>query len=182
MVALEIERKWIGDPLEIAEMIQHGVLEYAYGMYQCYLVNTEGFCIRARRIYKYGEELGTILTVKTRVNDMVRHEVEHEINGDAIAMSYLPVIAKTRYKLEGFEIDVFSDDLRGLVLVEREYESVEEAQADEVPYYCLDEVTEDPRYINANLLPPVYVNRNGLLAKTVDGKEVILDERNLFGH
>jgi len=50
-----------------------------------------------------------------------------------------------------FEIDVFRGDLAGLVLVEVEFDSEEEARSFQAPDWFGAEVTDDPRYFNATL-------------------------------
>lgn len=56
-------------------------------------------------------------------------------------------VAKTRYlyKENGvdFEVDVFGDELAGLVLVDVEFTSVEEKNAFSIPSFCLAEVTQE---------------------------------------
>jgi adenylate cyclase len=166
---LEIERKWIVDPDEFAEMMQHGVVTELCSIRQGYIVNTKDLCVRARREYRHGEEGRTILTVKMRVSDLVRQEFEYEI-ADCVALHDLPTIWKTRYTFEDYEIDVFGEDLEGLVLAEREYPNVDEADDDDVPFFCTEEVTHDPRYNNAKLLPPVFYNQfEGRLYITQNG-------------
>jgi adenylate cyclase len=65
-----------------------------------------------------------------------------------------PIIEKTRHivKLEGalWEIDEFSGVNAGLIIAEIELDA--EDQAVTLPEWIGDEVTDDPRYFNANLI------------------------------
>jgi CYTH domain-containing protein len=65
-----------------------------------------------------------------------------------------PVIDKVRYRIEHagriWEVDVFDGANEGLVVAEVELPS-EEAQID-LPHWIGEEVTNDPRYFNANLV------------------------------
>lgn len=67
---------------------------------------------------------------------------EHEM------MSQLPGqrIVKRRYKLGGFVVDVFEDDLEGLVLAECEATNRVAALAFDIPAWCVREVTSEPEY------------------------------------
>lgn len=56
-------------------------------------------------------------------------------------------MAKTRYYYErdgiSYEIDVFKEDLSGLVLVDVEFPSVEDKASFKMPDFCLAEVTQE---------------------------------------
>jgi CYTH domain-containing protein len=71
---------------------------------------------------------------------------------DAIAEK--PLIEKWRYKVRSgkltWEVDEFLGDNAGLIIAEVELAS--EDQVLEKPSWAGDEVTEDPRYFNANLV------------------------------
>ena len=99
------------------------------------------------------------LTVKGITKGFSRLEFEYEIPiKDAYQMldtvCERPLIEKTRYREEHkgmiWEIDVFLGDNQGLVLAEVELES--ETQQFSLPDWIGEEVSEDPRYFNVNLL------------------------------
>jgi CYTH domain-containing protein len=71
-------------------------------------------------------------------------------------LSQLPaqILAKTRYSVPPFGIDVFEGALEGLILAEAEFESAAEAGALAVPTFVLREVSNDIRFTG------------GLLART----------------
>ena len=99
------------------------------------------------------------LTVKGMTERFSRPEFEYEIPvRDAHQMldtlCELPLIEKNRYREEHkgmiWEIDVFLGDNKGLVLAEVELESA--TQQFTLPPWIGEEVSEDPRYFNANLI------------------------------
>lgn len=97
------------------------------------------------------------LTVKGRASGPSRAEFEYGIpvaDGEALLDLCLPsLIEKTRHRLEHagrtWEVDVFHGANEGLVVAEVELPSAD-APVD-LPDWVGDEVTDDPRYVNANL-------------------------------
>jgi adenylate cyclase len=97
------------------------------------------------------------LTIKGRAQGAVRAEFEYPIPvADATALLALcePVIIdKTRHRVEHagrtWEVDVFAGVNAPLVLAEVELEAADARVA--LPDWVGEEVTEDPRYQNANL-------------------------------
>lgn len=103
------------------------------------------------------------LTIKGRTVGARRPEYEYEIPlADAEQMldtlCERPLIEKVRFELHDgthlWEIDVFEGDNAGLVVAEIELESEEESF--ERPDWLGEEVTDDPRYFNANLVENPY--------------------------
>jgi adenylate cyclase len=104
------------------------------------------------------------LTVKGRTVGIVRDEYEYPIPlADADAMldtlCTKPLIEKVRYRVphagRTWEVDDFSGANAGLLLAEVELPS---ANADVVlPSWVGREVSDDPRYVNANLAVHPYV-------------------------
>jgi adenylate cyclase len=66
----------------------------------------------------------------------------------------LKVLKKKRYLIDcaskTWEVDVFEDELKGLIIAEIELES--EKEAFEKPAWIGEEVSYDPSYFNANLI------------------------------
>jgi len=99
------------------------------------------------------------LTVKSENTGATRSEYEYPIPIDE-ALEMLenhcqkPYIEKTRYELTNgghiWEIDIFHGENEGLVMAEIELSS--EAEEFDVPEWVTDEVTDDPKYYNSNLL------------------------------
>ena len=103
------------------------------------------------------------LTVKGENSGPTRSEYEYPIPIDeALEMleNYCqkPYIEKTRYELSFgkhiWEIDIFHGENEGLLLAEIELSS--EAEEFDVPGWVTDEVTDDPKYYNSNLLLKPY--------------------------
>ncbi len=99
------------------------------------------------------------LTVKGRAAGITRLEFEYEVPfADAETMldqlCLKPLIEKTRYLVEHagmtWEIDEFAGENVGLVVAEVELD--EEAQQIELPPWIDQEVSDDPRYLNSNLI------------------------------
>lgn len=103
------------------------------------------------------------LTIKGITQGIARTEFEYEIPlADANALlddlCQRPLIEKDRYKIEHggltWEVDEFFGENAGLVLAEVELES--EDQAVELPGWVGQEVSDDSRYYNANLIASPY--------------------------
>jgi adenylate cyclase len=105
------------------------------------------------------------LTIKGLTRGATRDEFEYELPlADAeVLLDQLcerPLIEKTRYLVpfggRTWEIDVFQGDNQGLVVAEVELAS--EDQPLTLPSWVVREVTDDPRYFNANLVKNPYKN------------------------
>ena len=123
-------------------------------MVQAYLHITEACSVRVRR---QGYEAR--LTIKGGNGTIERQEFEYAIPvADAEAMiasvCMRRVLSKRRFKVpvgrHVWEVDVFEADNAGLVVAEVELTSVEEAF--ERPAWVGEEVSDDPRYLNASLV------------------------------
>ena len=122
--------------------------------YQGYLSTTKEHIVRVRIIGNKG-----FLTIKRFISRRLRMEFEYEIPfEDAREMldevCEKPLIEKKRYRIEHqgmvWEIDEFLGANQGLILAEVELE--QENQFVEKPEWIGAEVTEDPRYLNINLV------------------------------
>lgn len=120
---------------------------------QGYLCSLEERSVRVR----VAGDRGT-LTIKGRTVGATRAEYEYEIPvGEAEELlnelCERPLIEKTRYLVENaddtWEVDVFAGDNAGLTVAEIELE--DEGQPVVLPDWIGEEVTGDPRYLNANL-------------------------------
>lgn len=124
---------------------------------QGYLANTALASIRVRLS---GPDAS--LNIKSMTLGAVRSEFDFPIPvGDARALLELcvrPLIEKTRHEVvhagKVFEIDEFLGDNRGLVVAELEF--TEESADFEKPPWLGDDVTNDPRYYNINLVTHPY--------------------------
>jgi CYTH domain-containing protein len=122
-------------------------------IHQGYLYADDDISIRVRRTGEHA-----YLTVKGTQVGATRAEYEYEIPvGDAQDMlkslCQPPLIEKVRHSLVRgdvtWEIDVFEGANAGLIVAEVELES--EDQRLDLPEWIGQEVTDDPRYLNANL-------------------------------
>ena len=144
----EIERKFlVADP-----SIVDGVPGVTYR--QGYLSTVPERTVRVRVAGDHG-----YITVKGRAAGQTRPEFEYEIPLDHAneMLSLLceqPLIEKRRHRIgysgHIWEVDVFDGENAGLVVAEVELES--EGEAVELPQWVGTEVTDDPRYLNANLV------------------------------
>ncbi|MCP4700243.1 MAG: CYTH domain-containing protein [Gammaproteobacteria bacterium] len=143
----EIERKFL--VVNNTWRIEKGT-KYRQG----YLNSTKERVVRVRTIDDKG-----YLTVKGITVGASRLEFEYEIPaGDAdqllTELCEKPLIEKDRYKVEykglTWEIDEFFGENVGLTVAEVELQS--EAQVFEKPEWAGEEVSDDPRYFNSNLI------------------------------
>ena len=125
---------------------------------QGYLSTEKDRTVRVRTIGEKG-----FLTIKGRTVGESRLEFEYEIPvGDARELLQelcrKPLIEKTRYKIPfgGFtwEVDEFAGENQGLIFAEIELEY--EGETFPRPHWIGREVTDDPRYYNANLVNTPY--------------------------
>ncbi len=150
-MALEIERKFL---------VKEGAWRNEQGTKyrQGYLNSDKERTVRVRILDDKG-----YLTVKGISRGAVRVEYEYEIPiTEAGAMlddlCEKPLIEKIRFKIEYkgliWEVDEFFGENLGLIVAEVELES--EDQKFVKPEWLGKEVTEDPKYFNANLIHHPY--------------------------
>lgn len=105
------------------------------------------------------------LTLKGKTKGLTRSEFEYAIPlSDAEAMlqelCIKPFIEKKRYLIEHaghtWELDIFEGENEGLIVAEIELEC--ENELFEKPEWVTEEVSDDPRYRNANLIKHPYKN------------------------
>jgi len=145
----EIERKFLLG--ELPDWLSEHAAE---PISQGYLTNGEGPEIRLRRA---GEQ--TLLTVKTGSGE-AREEIEVEVEPELFRTLW-PLTAGRRVTTtrrreplgsgRTAEVDVYAENLTGLVVAEVEFSSVEESQAFEPPAWLGREITGDERYANREL-------------------------------
>jgi len=127
---------------------------------QGYLSSDKSCVVRLRAVGDKG-----YLTIKGESSGFSRLEYEYEIPVQECMemMEKLvekPIIEKIRFKVEyqGFvwEIDEFEGENKGLIVAEIELDHPD--QSFERPVWLGIEVTDDPRYFNANLIRHPYGN------------------------
>ena len=151
-MGVEIERKFLVE----GDEWRAGSTGTAYR--QGYLSTVKERTVRIRTM---GDR--AVLTVKGITVGATRAEFEYDIPfGDAEQMldelCERPLIEKTRHLIEyrdlTWEVDEFEGANAGLLVAEVELD--EDGQAVELPSWVGDEVTDDPRYYNANLIAHPY--------------------------
>ena len=132
----------------------------AKGKHYCqgYLSTEKDRTVRVRTIGEKG-----FLTIKGRTVGESRLEFEYEIPVEDARellqeLCKKPLIEKTRYKIPfgGFtwEVDEFAGENQGLIFAEIELKY--EGETFPHPHWIGKEVTDDPRYYNANLVNTPY--------------------------
>jgi adenylate cyclase len=115
--------------------------------------------VKERTVRVRTEGSRAVLTIKGLTTGIRRAEFEYEIPvADAAQMlddlCERPLIEKTRYRVtvgaHVWEIDEFGGDNRGLVVAELELRHADETF--DRPEWLGREVSDDPRYFNANLV------------------------------
>lgn len=142
----EIERKFLVTDRSVVDGLSGIVIR------QGYLSREPERTVRIRRTGKRG-----VITIKGANSGASRSEWEYQIpSDDADAMLAIcegPILDKTRYLIDvagrTWEVDVFAGTNDGLVMAEVELDA--EDAVVELPSWAGLEVTDDPRYYNANL-------------------------------
>lgn len=147
-MATEIERKF----LVVSDSFRASAVESRH-IIQGYITRSQDRVVRVRVAGDCG-----YLTVKTANTGAVRGEWEFAIPvadaRDLLGICQGRIIAKTRYIIPAdnglrWEVDVFENDLAGLVTAEIELPSADTPFT--LPAFVGREVTDDPRYFNSAL-------------------------------
>lgn len=151
-MALEIERKYLVN-FDLLPKLENGLK-----IKQGYLsVNEKGVVrarIKANKAY---------LTIKSANNGISRLEYEYEIplnEADEMLnnLALDSIIDKTRYLIKNenhtWELDIFHGGNEGLIVAEIELNSIDEKFS--LPSWVKEEVSEDIRYYNSNLMSNPY--------------------------
>ena len=150
---IEIERKYLLRNDDWRLNANQGT-DYEQG----YIIGSDKASVRIRI-----ERSTAMLNIKSATLGIKRQEYEYEIPVDEAqellsSLCAVPLVKKTRYIViendDKWEIDVFSGDNTGLVMAEIELQS--EDQSIELPSWCGQEVSDDPRYYNVNLVKHPY--------------------------
>lgn len=156
----EIERKWLVNPDDLPFDIAESARD-SWQIKQTYLNFSPE--IRVREITEKSGKTYWMMAVKSdmTVDGMSRTEKEWYIEKDEYenlltkTEPNTKTISKTRYSVykDGmrYEYDIFHDQLDGLVYMEIEFDSVEEANKFVAPNYITKDVTADKRYKNQSL-------------------------------
>ena len=149
---VEIERKFLVNTIPSQQIHRSKKVK------QGYMVHDEHQVVRVRSM-----DNDHFLTIKSNSKGLSRLEFEYQIpKEDAMDMfEHLcgsGIIEKTRHYIETpnhtWEIDEFHGRNQGLVVAEIELES--EYEQFDIPEWIGEEVSDDPRYYNMNLMANPY--------------------------
>jgi len=152
MMGIEIERKFLIDETKLP------TLKNGYTIKQGYIQTVDHTTVRIRV-----RDKEAFLTIKGKNQGASRLEFEYSIPlSDAQEMlkslCHTSLIEKTRYLVEHkghtWEIDIFEGSNQGLIIAEIELESEDEDFS--LPKWVSEEVTDDVKYFNANLVERPY--------------------------
>lgn len=149
---MEIERKYLVKEIP-TDLDQYEIKKIAQG----YLCTEPVVRIRRSNNDYYMTYKGDGLMVREEYNLPLTEEAYTHLRPKIDGL----LIAKTRYliplddKLTA-ELDIFEEDLKGLVIVEVEFDSVEEANAFSAPDWFGEDVTNSGKYHNS------YLSQHGL--------------------
>ena len=146
---VEIERKFLVIESLWKKQVKKGYSEITQG----YLLNSVEKSVRIRI-----KNDRSFLTIKGPTTGISRAEYEYEIpfseGKEMIASLNLKVLTKKRYEIRFehklWEVDVFENELDGLILAEIELESEDEKFV--LPDWVGEEVSHDVQYFNTNLI------------------------------
>ena len=145
----EIERKFLVQKKTLPSLDLFNYKKITQG----YLLNTKEKTVRVRL-----SDNKAFITVKASISGISRDEYDFPIpHSDAKNILEGLIdrkIEKTRYIIpfanKKWELDVFHNQLEGLIIAEVELES--ENEVIEIPEWCVEEVSQNPRYYNAQLI------------------------------
>ena len=149
---VEIERKFLVNTIPSQQIHRSKKVK------QGYMVNDQHQVVRVRSM-----DNDHFLTIKSNSKGLSRLEFEYQIpKEDAVDMfEHLcgpGIIEKTRHYIKTpnhtWEIDEFHGRNQGLVVAEIELES--EYEQFDIPEWIGEEVSDDPRYYNMNLMANPY--------------------------
>ena len=149
---MEIERKYLVKEIP-TDLNQYEIKKIAQG----YLCTEPVVRIRRSNNDYYMTYKGDGLMVREEYNLPLTEEAYTHLRPKIDGL----LIAKTRYliplndKLTA-ELDIFEEDLKGLVIVEVEFDSIEEANAFTSPDWFREDVTNSGKYHNS------YLSQHGL--------------------
>ncbi len=148
-MSLEIERKFLVDAKKVVKLKLTGGERISQG----YLSTDPNKVVRVRIKKNSG-----FLTIKSANIGIVRKEFEYEIpveDAEEILKLCAPnILSKVRYKVEYaghvWEVDIFEGKNAGLIIAEVEINSLDEFV--KIPDWVGEEVSNNPRYFNSNLV------------------------------
>jgi CYTH domain-containing protein len=179
---MEIERKYLVDPVLFNEENQITLVEH---ILQAYLCSSPSGVVRLRHVSWDDEMSELIATIKyPTINPVVRIEYEFALVPISVPTTRDPrellrllsnnaqVIDKTRYHVQYGDVvitvDKFNSIAPGLHLAEIEFDTLDDAKAmTKLPKWVLKEVTDIPGFTNNNLASSTTSEIVELIKKTL---------------
>jgi len=153
-MGIEIERKFLIDENKLPS------LQNGYVIKQGYIQTVDHTTVRVRI-----RDKEAFLTIKGKSEGATRLEFEypiplHDANDVINKLCQKSLIDKTRYLVEHeghtWEVDIFEGNNKGLIIAEIELKS--ENESFNLPSWVTEEVTNDIRYFNSNLITHPYID------------------------
>lgn len=153
-MGVEIERKFLVDNNKLPHLIN------GYTIKQGYIQTVNHTTVRIRI-----RDKEAFLTIKGKNEGATRLEFEypiplHDANDMLNTLCETSFIDKTRYLVEHeghtWEVDIFEGNNKGMIVAEIELKSEEEDFS--LPGWVTQEVTDDIRYFNSNLITHPYIH------------------------
>ena len=150
-MAKEIERKFLVDASKLPPLPSPLIIEQGY-------IPADGTTVRVRI-----SNDKAFLTLKGKSKGITRLEFEYPIPLQEAkemlhALCMQPFVQKKRYCIRHgahrWELDIFEGENEGLIVAEIELSSEDEVF--QKPEWVMQEVSDDPRYRNANLIKSPY--------------------------
>ena len=164
MIEIELEKTYLMKslPTDLAEFPHHEILDIYLPAEAVH---------PTLRLRKRGDSYA--MTKKSLLDESNASESEeHTIKltkaeFDSLAIIHGKRVRKNRYAYvyKGYdaEIDVFEDDLKGLVMADFEFKTIKEKNAFGMPDFCLVEVTDDETFAGGMLCGKKYADIEGRL-------------------
>ena len=157
MENIEIERKFLLSPCSIKRFLREQKIRYLK-------IPIEQFYIRSdsEGVERYRGVKGRYIHTIKRGAGLSREEIEHFVSKSeykSAKRGATNIIKKIRYRFDidrySFELDIFKGSLKGLNMLEIEFDSIDEANSFKMPKMLqsiiISEVTEDRRFTNGFL-------------------------------
>lgn len=152
-MAIEIERKFL--PTRKDFLIDLDIPKVIQEIDQTYLSITNNSSLRIRRIEQDGSYLYTMAYKSSSGirKEEQEFEIDQETYSNLMSMSESIPLRKIRYKFvwEGYPYDVDMYEDYDLIIIEVEFESIEDATAFQSPTWLGDDVSGDKQYSNKKL-------------------------------
>ncbi len=185
MENIEIERRFLLIPLRVKRFLKSLNIDYKIKRVEQYYLKSTNEVVRYRKVDNI-----FIKTIK-RGYGLVRQEFENSVSQDEYNLFLLQkdgkVIKKVRYtcQIDGFtlEIDEFKGNLKGLVILEVEFTSKEQANSYTLPKffepYLVSEITGIKKFSNKALSKSIFIPSidSEIKINNLDGKnaKLVLD-------